>query len=99
MAETQATISEWAASVGINAEPERVVTRAAEEMDEALDAVRSGDMQHTAVELADVVICLFVAAERMGVDLQAEIDAKMRINRGRTWRRDASGCVYHVKQS
>ena len=97
MPETQKSIVEWAASVGIDAAPAHAVERAAEEMAEALDEVRAGEIDKAGVELADVVICLFVAASKMGVDLQAEIDAKMKINRGRTWRRDERGCVYHVK--
>lgn len=95
--ETQATIAEWAHSVGIDAEPVRAVERAQEEMDEALDEVRDGNLDKASVELADVVICLYVAASKMGVDLQSEIDAKMKINRAREWRKDQTGCVYHVK--
>lgn len=97
MAETQATINEWANSVGIKADAARSIARAQEELDEAIDEVSAGDIKKAGVEIADVVICLFVAASRLGVDLQAEIDAKMKINRKREWRVDESGCAYHVK--
>ena len=66
-------------------------------MNEALVEARDGNFDKCAVELADVVICLFVASARMGKDLQAEIDAKMQINRARQWRIDESGCAYHVR--
>lgn len=36
-------------------------------------------------------------AERLGVDLHAEIDRKMAVNRGRTWKRDSTGHGYHVR--
>ncbi len=95
--ETQATITEWADSVGIKPDIWRAVTRAREEMQEALDDIANGDIAAAGVELADVVICLHVAASRMGVDLQSAIDAKMTINRSRKWRVDPTGCAYHVK--
>lgn len=95
--ETQATITEWANSVGIKTSIRRAVTRANEELQEALDDISRGDIAAAGVELADVVICLHVAASRMGVDLQAAIDAKMVVNRARKWRLDTTGCAYHVK--
>ena len=95
--ETQKTISDWADAVGITSDPHRAVKRAGEELQEALDDLDAGRMSNAAVELADVVICLHVAASKMGVDLQNEIDAKMKINRARQWRLDATGCAYHVK--
>lgn len=95
--ETQATINEWAYSVGINAAPIRSVERAVEEIDEALAELRAGGTAKAGVEIADAIICLMVAASRLGVDIQAEIDAKMQINRARQWRVDETGCVYHVK--
>ena len=97
--ETQATITAWADAVGIKPEPFRAVERAGEELREALADLEVGAVEDAGVELADVVICLFVAASRMGVDLQAEIDAKMQVNRSRTWRLDETGCAYHVKSA
>jgi hypothetical protein len=38
-------------------------------------------------------------AEREGIDLQAEIDAKMICNRARTWRLDGNGHGSHVKET
>lgn len=68
-----------------------------EELVEARDATASGSVTAASVELADVAICLYVAAETMGVDLHAMIDAKMKINRARRWTLDETGCAYHVK--
>jgi NTP pyrophosphatase (non-canonical NTP hydrolase) len=51
-----------------------------------------------AEEMADCAIVLAVIAHRRGVDLQAEVDEKMRINRSRTWRSHGDGTGYHVKE-
>jgi NTP pyrophosphatase (non-canonical NTP hydrolase) len=51
-----------------------------------------------AEEMADCAIVLAVIAHRRGVDLQAEVDEKMRINRSRTWRSNGDGTGYHVKE-
>lgn len=95
--ETQKTISEWADEVGIKPDAHRAVARAGEELHEALEALAAGNKAGAAVEIADVVICLNVAASKLGVDLQAEINAKMQINRNRKWRLDETGCAYHIK--
>lgn len=95
--ETQQSIADWADAVGIKPDPRRAVERAGEELQEALDALASGSATTVGVELADVVICLHVAATKLGVDLQALIDAKMKVNRARKWRLDETGCAYHVK--
>jgi NTP pyrophosphatase (non-canonical NTP hydrolase) len=51
-----------------------------------------------AEEMADVAIVLAVIAHRRGVDLQAEVDEKMRVNRSRTWKSHGDGTGYHVKE-
>ena len=76
--------------VGINADPYRAVLRASEELQEALEEIAAGRNEDAGVELADVVICLHVAASKIGVNLQDAIDAKI-------WRIDETGCAYHVK--
>lgn len=52
-------------------------------------------------ELADVLIVLYGCADAAGVELQDEVDKKMRINRARKWkpRLDGSGHADHVKGS
>ena len=40
---------------------------------------------------------LLSTALDLGIDLQAAINAKMKINRARVWRKDGSGHGYHVK--
>jgi NTP pyrophosphatase (non-canonical NTP hydrolase) len=95
--ETQRTISEWADAVGINPDPYRAVFRAGEELQEALDDLAAGRITDAGVELADVVICLHVAASKLGIDLQATINSKMQVNRNRKWRLDETGCAYHIK--
>jgi hypothetical protein len=52
--------------------------------------------EKVARELADCAIVLDVLAERRGVDLRAEVDAKMKINRGRRWKVNGDGTGYHL---
>lgn len=98
--ENQVSIALWAGQTfgeaGSNA---RVAARSNEEMAELLRKLTVDDAHSEAPEeIADVVIVLFRLAERMGVDLLAEIDAKMKINRARVWRTDGSGHGYHVRE-
>ena len=100
--ETQASISAWAEAtfgpVGSNA---RVAARANEEMAELLRALTIDDTNFVAAieEAADVFIVLYRLAERLGVDIHAVIDAKMKVNRARTWVKDGLGCGKHVRQA
>ena len=96
--ENQKSISDWIEQtfgpVGSNA---RVVARANEEMAELIRSVTIDDNHpDLAEEMADVVIVLYRAATRLGVDLHQEIDRKMAVNRGRKWQLDGSGCGYHT---
>jgi NTP pyrophosphatase (non-canonical NTP hydrolase) len=47
-------------------------------------------------ELADCDIVLMTLAHRAGIDLQAERDKKMAINRARKWAVDGLGCGQHI---
>lgn len=97
--ETQHTISAWTeATFGAASSNARVAARANEEMAELLRALTSDDNHEKAIEeAADVVIILYRLAHRMGVDLHAEIDRKMQINRKREWSVTADGHGYHVR--
>lgn len=48
-------------------------------------------------ELADVYVTVATAAMRLGIDLQAEVDRKMAINRGRSWKCFGDGTGQHLK--
>ena len=62
------------------------------EVSEALEAYRDRDMALFAEELADVVIRLFDLAERFGIDMEAEIERKHRINKRRPYRHGGKAC-------
>lgn len=99
--ETQQSISRWAEDTfgpgGTNA---RAIARANREMAELLEHVTSDDRHPGAAEeIADIVIVLYRAATRLGVDLHQRIDAKMAKNRVRKWRLDGTGHGYHVKEA
>ena len=60
------------------------------EVGEAIDAWRK-DRRAVAEELADVAIFMFGLAEMTGTDLQDAVEAKLAINRARTYRQVADG--------
>ncbi|MBV9125627.1 MAG: nucleotide pyrophosphohydrolase [Planctomycetes bacterium] len=96
--ETQRTISDWARETF--GEPKSnlsVAIRANEEMAEMLACLNRDDGdQHAAEEAADIIITLAVMFDRLGIDMVAEINRKMRINRERQWRLDGQGHGYHL---
>lgn len=99
MAENQRSISNWAnetfGPAGSNA---RVAARANEELAELLRALTADDEHPKAAEeVADTVIILYRLATRLGIDLHAEIDRKMAVNRAREWKLDNTGHGYHVR--
>lgn len=98
--ETQKTITEWAdATFGYSQTNLRMAARANEEMAELLRVLAANDEAHekAAEEVADVFIVLYRLADYLGVDIHAEIDRKMAVNRRRQWKVDATGHGYHVK--
>jgi NTP pyrophosphatase (non-canonical NTP hydrolase) len=99
MNETQQTISAWALTTfGEVVSNVSAATRANKEMAELLMALAIDDRHPEAgEEIADIVIILFRLAERLGIDLFAEIDRKMSINRQRRWQLDGAGHGYHVR--
>lgn len=97
--ETQASINEWITSTfGDAGSNISVAARANEEVAELMMALAINDLDvHSVEEAADIVIILYRLAERFGMDLHAEIDRKMGINRARRWN-VANGHGYHVPE-
>lgn len=56
------------------------------EASEALEDYREGDREHFGEELADVIIRVLDLAHGVGVDLDAEVERKNEINKGRGYR-------------
>lgn len=73
-----------------------LVARARGELDELAEAVRAGDAAAIGSEAADVAILLHRLAALAGRDLAVEVDAKMKINRVRKWKRAGDGTGGHV---
>ena len=97
MPETSTTIQAWAEPVfGPVADLRDLVDRAALELAELKQALASGDLAEAKAEAADVVILLHRVAALLGTDLATEVDAKMAINRARSWVRDGKGAGRHV---
>jgi NTP pyrophosphatase (non-canonical NTP hydrolase) len=97
--ETQKSVTDWAnETFGTAGSTARVAARANEEMAELLRALTVDDAHPKAAEeVADIVIVLYRVATRLGVDLHAEIDRKMAINRTREWKLSSDGHGYHVR--
>ncbi len=85
--ETQRSISDWAVETFGDAPSNlSIAVRANEEMAEMLACLmRDDNDQHAAEEAADVIITLCRMFERLGIDIVAEVDRKMRVNRARQW--------------
>lgn len=64
--------------------------------DHALQHPKMPDKDKIAGEIADVYITLVGVAEKAGVNIQQAVNTKMKINRERVWKIDASGNGYHV---
>lgn len=98
MIETQNSIAAWADSTFGVPTPLRAATRMNEEVAELLAKMTVPNTSTAAIieEIADVQIVLMVLAGRMNIDLMAEVQKKMDINRERKWKLDGSGCGQHV---
>ena len=98
-AETSRSIFEWGHDTfGDVTDLNRVIARARLEFDELAEAVAQGHApDEIAKEAADVAILLHRLMGLMGRELGEEVDAKMKINRARTWLRNGDGTGRHVK--
>jgi NTP pyrophosphatase (non-canonical NTP hydrolase) len=95
--ETSKTIREWGDAIfGAPTDLSVLVQRARVEMDELEQALRAGDADEAGREAADVVILLHRLAGLLGHDLGEQVDAKMQINRARTWKAAGDGTGGHV---
>ncbi len=95
--ETSQTIREWGDAVFGEARDLTVlVARARTELDELEQAVRAGDLAETGQEAADVAILLHRLVAIAGMDLGEQVDAKMQVNRARTWKAAGDGTGGHV---
>ena len=95
--ETSNTIRAWGdATFGEVKDLAALVSRARGELDELAEAVRAGDMAEAGREAADVVILLHRLVALAGMDLNEQVDAKMTINRARTWKAAGDGTGGHV---
>ncbi|MEQ1781896.1 MAG: nucleotide pyrophosphohydrolase [Hyphomonadaceae bacterium] len=95
--ETSQTIREWGDAIfGAPQDLTVLVKRARVEMDELEQALQEGDHSEAGREAADVVILLHRLAGLLGHDLYEQVDAKMVINRARTWKAMGDGTGSHV---
>lgn len=95
--EDQQTMAEWANDTfGRSRSNLSIAIRANEEMSELLAKLRDRDDDpEGAIEAADVFIVLMRLFENFGLDYRDVIDAKMDLNRRRSWKTTATGHGYH----
>lgn len=95
--ETSHTIRDWGdATFGAVRDLTALVARARGEMDELEQALRAGDHVEAGREAADVAILLHRLAGLLGMELSEQVDAKMQVNRARTWKAAGDGTGGHV---
>jgi hypothetical protein len=97
-AEDQQSIALWAEQTFGLSTQLRAATRMNEEVAELLAKLSNPSASNAKIieEVADIQIVLYVLAGRLHMDLQAEVEKKMKVNRGRQWQLDGSGCGQHV---
>ena len=93
--ETPKSITEWAIDTFGRLDEQTVALRMNKEVSELLTALHTHSLG-TPEEIADIAIMLFQVAYLHGIDLQAEVDRKMAINRARSWERGPSGDWQHA---
>jgi NTP pyrophosphatase (non-canonical NTP hydrolase) len=95
--ENQRSMCDWAEQTfGPVNDPASLVNRALLEMQELGEAVQQRDVSEIGKEAADVLILLYRLADQFGLDLDQEVQAKMSINRSRTWVSKGDGTGSHV---
>ncbi len=95
--ETSSTIRKWSdAAFGEVRDLSVLVARARGELDELEHAVRGNDQPEIGSEAADVAILLHRLVALAGMDLNEQVDAKMVVNRTRTWKPAGDGTGGHV---
>lgn len=96
-AETSKSIRAWGdETFGKVSNLSALVARARGELDELDLAIRADDAAEIGREAADVVILLHRLVALAGMDLTAEVDAKMAVNRARKWKAAGDGTGGHV---
>jgi NTP pyrophosphatase (non-canonical NTP hydrolase) len=85
--------------IAAGADRGEIVDRTIHAVNASLPAGRAMDPRpdKVAEELADVDITMDAFAHSRGIDRQAEKDAKMIINRGRTWIAKGDGTGHHSR--
>ncbi|MBP3127342.1 MazG nucleotide pyrophosphohydrolase domain-containing protein [Thalassospira sp. ER-Se-21-Dark] len=95
--ENQRSMCDWAEQTfGPVSDPASLVDRALLEMQELGEAVQDRDIGEIGKEAADVLILLYRLADQFDLDLDQEVQAKMAINRSRTWVSKGDGTGSHV---
>ncbi len=96
--ETQQTIAAWAEETFGPATDQTVLVRRAQvELEELLEATAEADAAEIGKETADIAILLYRLMELNGLDLSAEVTAKMAENRARSWCAKGDGTGSHIK--
>ncbi len=95
--ETSNSIRAWGdETFGKVADLSALIARARGELDELDEAIKANDRPEIGREAADVVILLHRLVALAGMELSEQVDAKMAVNRARTWKAAGDGTGGHV---
>lgn len=89
-------INEWANKAFPDRTPQSMFLKMYHEMSEMIDETDKPEVEG---EIADVLIMILDFARQQGVNPSVAIQAKMRINRARTWKQNPLGDYSHVKDA
>lgn len=93
---TQVSITGWSTQTFGNRTALATAVRMNKEVAELLSALENGEDDVARKEVADVAIVLMQVAQRLGIDLDTEVQKKMDINEKRTWRKMEDGSFQHA---
>ncbi|MFD2207365.1 nucleotide pyrophosphohydrolase [Kiloniella antarctica] len=97
--ETQQSICQWAEDTfGPVTNPQGLVARALQEMKELAEANNEENQDGIGKETADVVILLYRLLDQYHLNLNEEVEKKMKINRSRQWISSGDGTGKHIPE-
>lgn len=94
----QQQVTAWQDATFPKTDVRSYVKKLVHEVDELESSIHLGHFVKTVEELADVQIVLWGLANKLGINLDAAVEDKHRINQQRKWERMKDGTYQHVEE-